>query len=78
MNETIKRTRQLYGDVSLVVNALIPNPFDSKPIQDTINVIGEQQHADLKAKASRLGWSAKRLEIEIRASAEEVHASEQS
>ena len=78
MNETIKRTRQLYGDVSLVVNALIPNPFDSKPIQDAINVIGEQRQADLKAKASRLGWSAKRLEIEIRASAEEVHASEQS
>ena len=76
MNETIKRTRQIYGSTQFVVNALLPNPFDSLPIEDAIHTIGEKWLAELKARAEARNWTPNRLKAEIRCLAEEIQARE--
>lgn len=68
-------TRLKYGDHRIVI---LPNPFESRPIEDAIAVIGDQRLAELKTKANSRNWTPKRLEAEIRCIADEVHAREQS
>jgi len=70
-------TRLKHGSTRLEVNTLVPNPFDTLPLQDAISTIGETRMTELTAKAEAKNWSEKRLEAEIRGLAEEVQASEQ-
>ena len=42
-------TRLKYGDHRIVI---LPNPFESKPIEDAIAVIGDERHEVIKAKAN--------------------------
>ena len=69
-------TRLKYGSIQLAVNTLVPNPFDSLPIQAAIITIGETGMTELTTKAETNNWSEKRLEAEIRCLAEEVQASQ--
>lgn len=64
-------TRLKYGDHRIVI---LPNPFESRPIADSIAVIGNQRLAELKTKANSRNWTPKRLEAEIRCLADEVQA----
>ena len=67
-------TRLKYGDHRI---SILPNPFESRPIADSIAVIGNQWLAELKTKANSRNWTPKRLESEIRCLADEVHAREE-
>ena len=67
-----KLTRTKYGSTRLAVNTLVPNPFDSQPIEEAISTIGETRLAELRARAEDRNWSETRLEAEIRNLAEEV------
>ena len=67
-------TRKKYGDHRIVI---LRNPFESRPIADSIAVIGDQRLAELKTKANSRNWTPKRLEAEIRCFADEVHAREE-
>ena len=71
-NPATQLTKLKYGNHKLAVNQLMPNPFESLPIEDAISTIGETRLAELKAKAKERGWSQNRLETEIRCLAEEV------
>ena len=53
---------------------ILPNPFESKPIEDAIAIIGEARLDELKAKANSKNWTQARLESEIRCLADEVQA----
>ena len=55
---------------------ILPNPFESKPIEDAIAIIGEARLDLLKAKANSKNWTQARLESEIRCLADEVQASD--
>ena len=65
-------TRLKHGSTRLEVNTLVPNPFDTLPLQDAISTIGKTRLAELHAKAEANNWSENRLEAEIRCLAEEV------
>lgn len=69
---TTELTRLKHGSTRLEVNTLVPNPFDSLPLQNAINAIGDSRLAELQTKAEAKNWSENRLEAEIRCLAEEV------
>ena len=71
MTHNTELTNQKYGLHRLV---FIPNRFDTCDLSEAIEAIGETVHAELIEKAEKLNWSEKRLELEIRCTADEAAA----